>query len=434
MEQYKLGKKDPVNKFSIAFSDFVTTYPTAPLVDFAPDYVYPMDLNDQYGDCVVAGFDHSRQIITGLLTGTQQNFTTQEIENFYKTQNPNFPTDDNGMSIQLFLEYLATNKYILGFAKIDHTNEAPMKAAIYLGLSIMTGVQLQQAQQTQFASGTWDYVPNSPVVGGHCINGAGYNTGIYDIVSWGKLIAATDTFVSNQMDEAWFILMQEHIDHPSFRNHFDLAGFANAVNIITDGKVVIPVPVTPTPINNMPTLKLTNPLTRGDAVVKLQSLLNSFGANLMTDGIFGVRTKASVVTFQNAHNLVTDGIVGPKTWAVLLGTPDPKQAMINLIRQVCTDNGVEGDLGVAVAGCESGFNPKITLYNPGSNSTDRGLFQWNNVYHPEITDAMAFDPKESTIAFCNAVKAGKLQNFWLASKNCWKPKLNPDIITKYNIL
>lgn len=238
----KLGKKDPLNKQSLAFGDFLTVYPTAPLVDFAPNYSYPIDLNDQYGDCIVAGWDHTRQIITGLLCGTPQNFTQAQIIDFYKTQNPNFPAQDDGMSMQLFLEYLTTNGYIKGFAKIDHTNDAQMKAAMYLGLSIMTGVQLQAAQQTQFASGTWDYDPNSPIDGGHCINAAGYNTGIYDVVSWGKLIAATDTFIAKQMDEAWFILMQEHIDHPGFRNHFDLQGFATAVSQITDGKVVIPLP------------------------------------------------------------------------------------------------------------------------------------------------------------------------------------------------
>lgn len=244
MNTFKLGKKAPSNKDSVSFADFLITIPECPLVDFAPNYTYPMDLNDQYGDCVVAGFDHARQVITGLLTGTQKNFTTAEIEAFYKTQNPNFPHEDNGMDIQTFLEYLQANKYILGFAKIDHTNEQLLKAATYLGLGIMTGVQLQNAQMQQFETGMWDYVPNGTIDGGHCIPGVGYNNApdILDIVTWGKLIAATQNFVSHQMDESWFILMQEHVDHPTFRNHFDVAGFSQAVSEITGGKVIIPLP------------------------------------------------------------------------------------------------------------------------------------------------------------------------------------------------
>ena len=240
--KYKLGKREPSCRQSVSFGDFLTVIPTHPLVDFAPNYTYPMDGNDTVGDCVVAGFDHARQTITGLLTGTQQNFTQQQIWDLYKTQNPNFPTEDNGMDIQTFLEYLVANKYILGFALVDYTNKELLRSAIYLGLAIMTGVQLRQAQMTQFETGMWDYV-NSPIEGGHCVPANGYNNSpdILDFVSWGKLIGGTQNFVTNQMDEAWFILTQEHVDHPDFRNHFDLAGFSQAVAEITNNKVIIPM-------------------------------------------------------------------------------------------------------------------------------------------------------------------------------------------------
>lgn len=242
---FKLGKLAPKNSKSLSFGDFLTKIPDCPLVDFAPDYSYPMDENDRIGDCVVAGFDHLRQAVTGLLTGTQKNFTTAEIEAFYKTQNPNFPAEDNGMDIQTFLECLQAGKHIIGFARIDHANEQLMKSATYLGLGIMTGVQLQQAQEAQFP-GQWDYVAGSPILGGHCVPSVGYNNSpdILDVVSWGRLLGATQSFFGHQCDEAWFVLMQEHVDHPSFRNHFDVAGFATAVSEITGGKISMPVPAT----------------------------------------------------------------------------------------------------------------------------------------------------------------------------------------------
>lgn len=416
MDKFKLGKKTPSKKDSVLFGDFLLVLPTTPLVDFAPNYVYPMDLNDTYGDCVVAGFDHSRQIITGLLGGTQKNFTTVEIEALYKTQNPNFPAEDNGMDIQTFLEYLVANKYILGFAKIDHTNDAQMKAAMYLGLSIMTGVQLQEAQQTQFASGTWDYAPNSPIEGGHCINGCGYNTGIYDVVSWGKLIAATSNFISKQMDEAWFILMQEHIDHPEFRTHFNLPAFANAVSQITGGKVVIPL---------HSTVRMGS---KGSDVVVLQTGLNKYqpGLNLVTDGNFGSLTQKALISFQSFHNLTPDGVAGPMVWQAF--------SMIDIITAVCIADGVEPLLGIAIASCESSLNPIATLFNPPSNSTDRGIFQWNSVYHKEVTDDMAFDPTSATQVFCKTVLAGQLKTTWPASMPCWSKKLTPEIKAKYGIV
>jgi hypothetical protein len=239
---FKLGKKNPIKKDSVSFGDFITLVPTSPIVDFAPNYNYPMDDNDNIGDCVVASFDHARQVITGLLTGTQQNFTQEQIINFYKTQNPNFPAEDNGMDIQTFLEYLQANNYIVGFASIDYTNPSVLQSAIYMGLAIMTGVQLQQAQMEQFP-GIWDVVAESPSLGGHAISAVGYNNSpaIVDVVTWGKVIGATDNFVSIQMDEAWFILLPEHIANPTFRNHFDLNAFAQSVSEITNGKITIPV-------------------------------------------------------------------------------------------------------------------------------------------------------------------------------------------------
>jgi hypothetical protein len=312
-KQMKLGKLKPIHKDSISFGDFLTVPPIYPLVDTPPNFIYPMDLNDSIGDCVVAGFDHSRQIITGLLTGTQKNFTIDEIKAFYATQNPN--GTDNGMSMQLFLEYLVTNKYIVGFASVNWKNEDELKSAIYLGLGIMTGVQLQQAQEQQFGNNqTWDSVVGSPIIGGHCIPASGFLTPAneYSIITWGKQIQTTKNFVANQMDEAWFILMQEHIDHPNFRNHFDLQGFSDAVKAITQGKIVIPVPII---ISTNPVLKIGS---KGDAVKTLQTKLNTvMGSNLIVDGVFGPMTADLVGKFQSKNGLVVDKVVGPMTWAAL---------------------------------------------------------------------------------------------------------------------
>lgn len=249
METFKLGKLAPSKRDSVKFSDFVTNLPTAPLIDTAPNYAYPMFGNDVWGDCVCADEGHSQQVVSGLLTGTVVTPTMAQIETWYETQNPTWSPisgqEGNGMDIQTFLEYLVVQKIIFGFAEIDYTNPALLQAAIYIGLSVKVGVQLQAAQRgQQFIDGLWDHVPGSPTVGGHDICFVGYNatTKRYSIISWGKLLECTQAFVDNCVDEAWFPVRPAHLLFPGFRN-FDFAGFSAAVSAITNNKINIPIPM-----------------------------------------------------------------------------------------------------------------------------------------------------------------------------------------------
>lgn len=56
---------------------------------------------------------------------------------------------------------------------------------------------------------------------------------------------------------------------------------------------------------------------RGPEVVRLQEKLNSFGAGMITDGIFGVATRAALTAFQARKGLVPDGIAGRGTITAL---------------------------------------------------------------------------------------------------------------------
>jgi hypothetical protein len=59
--------------------------------------------------------------------------------------------------------------------------------------------------------------------------------------------------------------------------------------------------------------------SKGAAVTDAQNALNQKGNyGLTADGVFGAKTKAAVIDFQQKNGLTADGIVGPQTWAKLL--------------------------------------------------------------------------------------------------------------------
>ena len=121
----------------------------------------------------------------------------------------------------------------------------------------------------------------------------------------------------------------------------------------------------------------------------------------------------------------------------------PIQDIRTIITNTAIANGIEVSLALAVASCENlrfagdFFDPKRTYKNKNKSgvvtSTDRGIFMWNDYYHPEVTDEMAFDPEIATKLFCDAVKQGELKTYWSASQYCWSEKLSLDIQKKYNV-
>jgi hypothetical protein len=89
-----------------------------------------------------------------------------------------------------------------------------------------------------------------------------------------------------------------------------------------------------------------------------------------------------------------------------------------IIRKVAAKEGIDPDLAVRVAKCESNLNEKAKHVNP-DGSVDRGLYQINSKYHPEVSDEIAFNPILATEFFCKAFKEGNL-HWWNATRKCWE--------------
>lgn len=107
---------------------------------------------------------------------------------------------------------------------------------------------------------------------------------------------------------------------------------------------------------------------------------------------------------------------------------DTPQNVKHSIRVICDQEGLtflQKELACDICSCESGFKPMAKLVN-GPNSIDRGLFQWNSLYHPQITDKIAYDPEKSTRLACKAILAKETHSLWSASQHCWNKNARYD--------
>jgi hypothetical protein len=256
------GCKEPKNAPSLKLKRFLTgVVPDHPL---GADYLaafnsWKMLGNDQYGDCVAVTLANVYRLLSFVLGGREVYLTMDQVIEIYKTQNPGFPKEDNGMDIQTLLEYLVKNPgkwgiEVLGFAQVDLSNQAEVDAAIGIFGFIWTGVYVQNVNMTQFSAGKpWDYSPLSQVTGGHSVITAGYNkprsgalAGYYDFITWAQETSFTKNFLQHLGMQGWVVIFKEHLGNKQFIEGMNMETFAADYKAIT-GKD-FPVDVTPTPV------------------------------------------------------------------------------------------------------------------------------------------------------------------------------------------
>ena len=86
-------------------------------------------------------------------------------------------------------------------------------------------------------------------------------------------------------------------------------------------------------------------------------------------------------------------------------TPDPAQYTLRDLRALARDVGfAKPKVAAAIAMAESSGDPLAVGRNRKPRSRDRGLFQINDRWHPEVSNRCAFVPR------CNAKEALRISN------------------------
>jgi len=186
------------------------------------------------GDCVWACGAHTTRE-TNKLAGHTVTITGKESIADYSACTGYVIGDDstdNGTNMRDALKYrqktglLDANgkRHLIGaFVALEAGNLAELWEASYVFSAVEFGFAFQQAQDDQFASGTWDYVPGSPNEGGHAVPAFGRNKGRGGLVSWAKHLWFTDAFYENLVDEAYGIVYPEELKNGKTERGMDLS-------------------------------------------------------------------------------------------------------------------------------------------------------------------------------------------------------------------
>ncbi len=97
----------------------------------------------------------------------------------------------------------------------------------------------------------------------------------------------------------------------------------------------------------------------------------------------------------------------------LRGDRPTAQQVKAYVQTEAVEHGVNPKLALWIVKHESQFNPRAK----GDGEASRGLWQISKIYHPEVSDAMAFNVRSSTEWSLQRIRAGKASE-WSTYRFC----------------
>jgi hypothetical protein len=225
MARYMTGLVEPPE----SFSNLEITYGNLGYYNVAE--LFPMDGNDTYGDCVVAGAAHYLTLEHGRI---KQRLipTEKDVVKLYKKLSG---CRDRGLVMLDFMKAWRKNAYlghrIEAFGRVDFHNHKLVKQCIQLFGGIDLGFLVQNAAIQDFESQT-PWTPGPSDGGGHCVVAAAYSPDYIWILTWGGVIKATWAWWDTQLDEA-FVVLPPEAKEPGFAAGFDYAQLQADFNTAT---------------------------------------------------------------------------------------------------------------------------------------------------------------------------------------------------------
>ncbi|MGA7858228.1 MAG: hypothetical protein WCA11_09905 [Terracidiphilus sp.] len=232
----RLGRKAiKTDTRTLMLSDYLTRTipPPPPTADWTAGITgWGMMLNDQLGDCTIAGVGHAIQVWTAN-TGSIATVPDPTIESFYEKWDGYVPgdpsTDTGGIELDVLTDWQKQGfdgHALMAFADPKFTNMVEIRQSIALFGGVYIGLSMPLTAQNQEV---WDVVPggganaNKGSWGGHCVYVPKYDENGFTCITWGQLKIMTLAFWREYCDEAHTLLGQDWLTAKGSPQGFDQA-------------------------------------------------------------------------------------------------------------------------------------------------------------------------------------------------------------------
>jgi hypothetical protein len=180
-----------------------------------PAKLFPMDGNDQYGDCTIAALAHAITVYDGII-GKKKIWDVKSITKLYFHLTGGADTGLNELDV---LNYWQSNpvdkEKIFAYAAIDVKNHTHIKQAIELFGGVYLGFQVQKNCIQEFDEHK-PWAPGPLTNDGHAVYAVAYDANGITVLTWGNTQKATWAWWDECVDEAYAILPAE-----AAKNGFD---------------------------------------------------------------------------------------------------------------------------------------------------------------------------------------------------------------------
>jgi hypothetical protein len=201
-----------------------------------------MYLNNQLGDCVIAGMAHVVGVFTGNAGGPVAIYDSEEIISLYSAIGgyvPGHPNTDHGCDEQTALNYWqqhgapteSGSHEIAGWISVNGADKSEYRTALWLFENLYFGLELPNAWINPFPSApgfVWNVAGPAVPTNGHCVVGVGYTPKGVTICTWGMLGLMTDAAIAKYATtvgagELYTVVSQESLEKATEKapNGFD---------------------------------------------------------------------------------------------------------------------------------------------------------------------------------------------------------------------